>query len=122
MDGATVRSRGTIADSSEGEWRVIGGGDFNGDGKGDILWRSLLSGEFYLWLMDSLTVGSVSPAGGIPDLDWFVRAGGDFNGDGLADLAGWHGVNGEAALWPTAGGKIGERVGLGPADRQVFIW
>ena len=72
--------------------------------------------------MDSLTVGSVSPAGGISDLDWTVGAGGDFNGDGLADLAGWHVMSGEAALWLTAGGGIGESAGLGPADRQIFLW
>jgi len=35
-------------------WHVIGSGDFNGDGKSDILWQHD-SGQVSIWLMDGLT-------------------------------------------------------------------
>ena len=31
------------------EWIIAGVGDFNGDGKPDILWRNTSSGENYVW-------------------------------------------------------------------------
>ena len=45
------------------DWTVEGLGDFNGDGKADILLRHT-SGAFYIWLMNGTTiVGVGSPAG-----------------------------------------------------------
>ena len=30
-------------------WKVVGTGDFNGDGKSDILWRNTSTGENAIW-------------------------------------------------------------------------
>jgi len=51
-------------------WQVKGIGDFDGDGKADILWRNAVTGENYIWLMNGLSTASqgsvnfVDPASG----------------------------------------------------------
>ena len=52
-------------------WVVAGTGDFNGDGKSDILWRNTVTGETYIYLMDGLTL---LPGGYLPTVvtDWIV--------------------------------------------------
>ena len=43
-------------------WVVAGVGDFNGDGKSDILWVNTVSGELLVWLMN----GAAAIGGGTP--------------------------------------------------------
>jgi hypothetical protein len=42
------------------EWAVAATGDYNGDGKADILWTNTATGDRAMWLMN----GSVSTGGG----------------------------------------------------------
>ena len=75
---------------------VAGVGDFNGDGRDDVLMR-LASGSWRYYPMDG---GSVLPGRGqvaLPtDLAWEVEGIGDFNGDGKDDVL-MRRLNG---LWP----------------------
>ncbi|HEX5000622.1 MAG TPA: FG-GAP-like repeat-containing protein, partial [Terriglobia bacterium] len=70
--------------------------DFNGDGRGDILWQHA-DGSAAIWLMN----GSSPSAGGIligGMTGWSVNKLGDFNGDGKADIL-WQHTDGSAAIW-----------------------
>ena len=68
-------------------WHVVGTGDFNGDGRDDILWRndngqtidflSQANGTF----LDNRNVFNMNPG-----LDWHVMGTGDFDGDGRDDI------------------------------------
>jgi Ca2+-binding RTX toxin-like protein len=80
-------------------WSVAGIGDFNGDGRDDILWRNQ-NGQMVDWL------GTAS--GGFADngansfnsvaTSWSVAGIGDFNGDGRDDIL-WRNQNGQMVDW-----------------------
>jgi len=69
------------------EWKVVGNGDFNGDGKSDLLLRRD-DGWMTNWLGTSN--GNFTNNGANTSLffsnDWKVVSTGDFNGDGRTDL------------------------------------
>ena len=58
MNGTTVTSGTVVANIWTG-WAITGTGDFDGDGRTDILWREN-SGGVAMWLMDGPTVKSGS--------------------------------------------------------------
>ena len=89
MDGATVRTGagGTTEVTQDWAWRLAGIGDFNGDGKSDLMLRHF-DGRFSLQAMNGRQMiaaesGSVDIDAG---LDWHVEGIGDFDGDGNDDM------------------------------------
>jgi hypothetical protein len=79
------------------EWVVAGTGDFNGDGKTDLLWRHNTAGTVAIWLLNGLQVAQSGGLGSVPN-DWFITESGDFNGDGKSDIL-WRNLSGTIALW-----------------------
>jgi hypothetical protein len=88
MDGLTVLSNGAAGSFNPGpSWQIKGSGDFNGDGRSDILWQGS-DGTPAIWLMDGLTALSNGPAGSFnPGPSWHVVGAGQFgNGDIKSDI------------------------------------
>jgi len=80
-------------------WHVVGTGDFNGDGRSDILWRSD-SGELSDWLANAnggFTDNAANSFTSVPT-NWHVVGTGDFNGDGRSDIL-WRSDSGELSDW-----------------------
>jgi hypothetical protein len=73
-------------------------GDFNGDGKADILWRDS-SGTNAIWLMDGLVLSSSALIPGVSNTAWTIAGVGDFNGDGPADILWRNTSGGDNAVW-----------------------
>jgi len=50
-----VLSPGTVSDVA---WRIAGVGDFNGDGRPDLLWQNMTTGYLGIWFMNGVTAQS----------------------------------------------------------------
>jgi len=80
-------------------------GDFNGDGKQDILWRNTQTGEVRIWYMNGSTIASNDYVATV-SLDWKIASIGDFNGDGFSDILWVNTVNGSFVIWTMRGDSI----------------
>jgi len=107
MNGPAVASN-TFITNVPMAWTPVGNGskdfgDFNGDGKTDILWRDT-SGNVALWLMNGATIASNIFVANVPTAWTPVRIG-DFDGDGKADIL-WRDTAGNVSMWLMNGGTI----------------
>jgi hypothetical protein len=101
MNGTDYSSYEAISPTiQDPNWQIIGQGDFDGDGKVDILWRNSETGQTLVWLMDGttfLSFQSVSPT--ITDRNWNIVGVGDFNGDAKPDILWRNYGTGQQIVW-----------------------
>ncbi len=114
MNGATISTSGDITSGGvavrpDASWSVAGIGDFDGDGRKDILWRNA-SGEVTAWMMNGTAIvrsGDITSGGAAvaPAASWSVAGIGDFNHDGRSDIL-WRNSNGALSEWLMGGTAI----------------
>jgi hypothetical protein len=103
LDGTVVTSRVSLNPSGvlDTNWRVVGTGDFDGDGQTDLLWKHAANGSLIVWLMNGPTRTAVQwlAPDRVLDNDWQVAAVADFDGDGKVDIIFQHALDGRLAVW-----------------------
>ena len=67
-------------------------GDFDGDGRSDVLWHNSVTGDLYVWFMNATVVTGASflNPSGLADTRWQIEAVADFDGDRSPDLLWRH--------------------------------
>jgi hypothetical protein len=81
------------------EWQIVGSGDYNGDGRADVLCHNAIENKFDVWTM---MAGGRFESELLPD-DFGnaaeVIASGDFDGDGMSDIF-WRDLeSGDVDIW-----------------------
>jgi hypothetical protein len=95
------------------DWSMVGIGDFDGDGKSDLLWRTT-TGADQVWY-GSGTRGTVRAMASLAaqDPSWSVAGIGDFNANGRSDIL-WRNTDGSDAV--SFDGAAGPLTLLGSLD------
>jgi hypothetical protein len=102
MNGVTQSSGAYLNPSAvDSSWVVVGMGDFNGDGKTDLLWWQQTTGILYVWYMNGVvrTGGAYLSPAQVPDTNWKVEGVADLNGDKKPDILWRNQVTGELYVW-----------------------
>jgi hypothetical protein len=97
-------------------WKVSGIGDFDGDGKADILWRHV-TGTVALWLMNGQALSFSNTFANIWP-EWSIACVGDFNGDGHVDIL-WRNIAGNVTIWLMDGTTITSYSALGNVSDRL---
>ena len=91
--------------------RITYTGDFNGDGKADILWRDAANQKVAIWLTDGTTLKSPVFLPNVP-ANYTIVDIADFNGDGKADILWRDAANQKVAIWLMDGTTLTAGVAL----------
>lgn len=98
---ATVNPVGSV-------WRLATAGDFDGDGRTDLVWRHATLGIVTIWQMDGaerIETFRVLEAGRAA---WRPVSAPDLDGDGRADLLWRHQLSGDVRAWRMDGFTVAE--------------
>ncbi|MCP3445772.1 FG-GAP-like repeat-containing protein [Bradyrhizobium sp. CCGUVB14] len=118
MNGSQVMANpqiGTI--NAAAGWQFEGTGDFNGDGKTDLLLVNSTTNGVAVWEMNGTQVmanpqiGTINAAAG-----WHFADTGDFNGDGKTDLLLLNSTTGGVAVWQMNGTQVTANPQVGVMD------
>src|SRR5205814_1530676 len=105
-----IRSGSATVAAPGSDWHVVVSGDFDADGRADLLWRTD-GGSLAIWEMvgtqiktaDYIKMGSATVKA--PGADWHLLGADDFDGDGHDDLL-WRTDSGALAVWKMNGFQI----------------
>jgi hypothetical protein len=97
-----------VSTLSDQNWKIAGVGDFDGDGKSDILWRNTATGVNTIWKSgNSASSQSVSP---LTNQDWKIVGVADFDADGKSDILWRNSTSGVNAIWKSGNGATVQAV------------
>ncbi|HXG71624.1 MAG TPA: FG-GAP-like repeat-containing protein [Gemmatimonadaceae bacterium] len=125
MDGTTRigHTAFSIYGISGEAWKVVGVGDFNQDGKPDLVWQHDTLGWLVVWLMDNATlIGGLDMSPGQVDAEWKIAGVADLNADGHSDLLWRNNRNGTLGAWLMNGVTRTQYVPLAPEIVDDFDW
>jgi hypothetical protein len=113
MVGSTIQSMTSLGQVPT-NWFVVATGDFNADGKGDILWQDT-QGNLAIWFMNGAQVIAAQAVGKLP-ANWVVVQ---------ADRNGWiflrNTVTNEVGIWVMQGNTVAQAMDFGAVPAQWSI-
>jgi hypothetical protein len=92
-----------LASNLDADWSTQLG-DFNGDGKTDVLVHSATQGKVEIWFMDGDRITQSLPLPNVSKTS--TPSVGDFNGDGKTDLFWQDSASGEKRIWLLDGDRL----------------
>ena len=100
MNGTTILAGdGYVRTVADLNWTIAGIGDFDGDGRADILWRNTSTGQNYVYLMNGTAILAEGYLRTVADLNWTIAGVGDFDGDGKDDILWRNSATGENYIY-----------------------
>jgi hypothetical protein len=117
MNGASIACNDGINRVANLAWKIAGRGDFDGDGKSDLLWRNSVSGANVIYFMNSANITS-NVGINVVKLSWVIKAVGDLDGDGKDDVF-WRNSQGDTAIYLMNGAEI---MGRGDPTAVSAAW
>jgi len=124
MSGANLAGSELLnpAQVQDPNWKIVGTGDFNGDGRADLVWQHR-DGWLAVWYMIGANLAGSTLLSPVqqPDLNWKIVGVGDFNGDFKPDLV-WQHTDGWLAVWYMSGVNLAGSALLNPAQVADPNW
>jgi hypothetical protein len=71
MNGTAIAAASLVANVPT-TWTPALVGDFDGNGKADVLWRNATTGDVSIWLMDGATIVTNGSIANVP-ANWVAR-------------------------------------------------
>jgi len=99
LSGITYRAWAELPAEPNLSWEVGGTGDFNGDGRTDIVWRNRTSGLNRVWLLVGTTRTATVQIPPDSDTRWKIVGVADFNGDRKPDIVWRNHSTGANRVW-----------------------
>jgi hypothetical protein len=105
-------------------WKIVGVGDFNSDGKADLVWQHDTDRWLAVWLLDGVTVTDsvLMNPNKVYDARWQIAGVGDFSRDGKPDLVWRHSTTGEIGLWLMDGLNLIDSIPVYPGVLADLNW
>jgi hypothetical protein len=115
-----------IANGASLDWVPVASGDYNGDGKPDIMWWNKKNGRIYFWFLHGTSYyagAAISGSQTSASSAWVPSASADYNHDNKPDIL-WHNkTDGRVFFWFLNGtAYTGGAAASGLADRASLAW
>jgi hypothetical protein len=72
MNGISIKKGAEVNTVANLNWEIKGTGDFDGDGKADILWRNKTNGRNYVYMMNGASIKKGAEVNYVSNLDWDI--------------------------------------------------